>query len=130
MEKISWADLGFDAAETAALDAFRRNDNALPLADELAAWRQWVVEIERGQLLILEELESACGMRDDLEESCKALTTLVRDRVYSFLDYLDVRYRDSTVPSGPVAMPPPPGRWWWGRIPIRNAARTFLYEDN
>ncbi|WP_433161665.1 hypothetical protein [Kribbella sp. CA-247076] len=129
MEKVSWSDIGFTAGESTHLDSFRRNGDALPFAQELATWRQWVVEVERGELLTLDEFESAYSMRDDVDASFRALESSLRGRLYPVLDDLDFRYRDSTVPGSLPVAAPSNSPWWWSRVPIRNAARAFLDED-
>jgi hypothetical protein len=52
---IGWAELGFSDGEVGELASCRRSARDLSLAEELAVWRQWVVELERGEFLTAKE---------------------------------------------------------------------------
>lgn len=127
---IQWINLGFTAGEQEMLDSFQRNVDSFPFTAEMATWQQWVTEIERGELHTADELESAYAARDDVEDSCAVIDPTLRDRLYSYLDGLDSRYRNSTVSGGNFGgAVPPVGHWWRGRVPVRNRARAYLLED-
>lgn len=132
MENIVWAALEFSEDETKLLASFRRDHDSLDFSLELATWRQWVVEFERGELLSAEEVDSACSLRDELDATCLVIEDRFKDRIFKFLDDLDLRYRNSTVQIAGTRESSSRGSWWWGRIPVKNAARAYLlasYED-
>ncbi|WP_133984420.1 hypothetical protein [Kribbella voronezhensis] len=130
MEEVRWLEIGFTREEALVLAGFQRTPESWTLGVELAVWRQWVTEIERGELHTRDELESAYDVRDDIEDSCSAIASEYRERLYDYLDELDLTFRDSTVHLADSKRTEPNGRWWRGRIPVRNRARAYLFDED
>jgi hypothetical protein len=128
MRSIQWQGLGFSDVESQGLAGLRRSEASFTLSHELALWTQWVHELELGSLWTPDELESAWATREDLDESVRTIVpTEYLDRFFAYLDVLDQTFRSLTVPTaiGETSRL----SWWRGRIPIRNAQRKYLLED-
>lgn len=139
MKPIVWTELGFTDEEAAELSGLRLNSESFTLGEELAIWAQWVSELETGQLWVAEDLDAAWAAREDVESSItRLLWPEHRNRVLAFLDDLDRRFRDLTVPLPSGARLPPalarrepetPASWWHGRVPLRNAQRLYPFDE-
>lgn len=129
MTRLITADvLGFEGEEAASFEALPSREGEFSLSKNLGIWEQWVSELSRGALWVPEELESACSIRDSLDEQLAALPDSLTERVFAFVDELDQRFRDWTVTSTFNAEGRTDAHWWWGRVPIRNPQRLFLFN--
>jgi hypothetical protein len=126
MSEFSWEELECSESEAAELDSFRRSEDSLPFGVELATWRQWVRELERGEMLTLDELESAWAIRDDVDASYALLTEDLKRRVETLLDNVDLRYRNATVHCRCDLECGVMFAWWRGRVPLGNRQRMYL----
>jgi hypothetical protein len=124
---IIGADVGLFAEEASLFDSLPAKPNGFTLGKNLGLWEQWTRELQRGQEWVYEELVAACSARDDIEDTLALIPPSLHESVFLFLDDLDRVFRDWTVPSTHLADRQTDSRWWWGRIPLRNAQRRFLF---
>ena len=127
MRVITAADLGLPAEEAEVLGSLSPKRDDFPLGKILGLWEQWVRELERGELWVREELESACFARDEIENVLAVVPGRIQTAVFDFVDALDQIYREWTVSSLYLAERKTESRWWWGRVPLRNAQRRYLF---
>ena len=128
MRVVSAADVGLTGEEARLFESIPVRPGAFTLGKNLGLWERWTSELERGQRWVYEELVAACSVRDDIEDVLEILPAILSDSVFAFLDVLDARFRDWTVPSSYLADRGTDSRWWSGRIPSRNAQRRYLFS--
>ena len=119
---------GLTAEQLARLEAVPSEPGEFGLVRLLGAWKQWVLEVERGENHVPEELESLYATRDDLDSALVRTSPDDRLLVFPIVDAFDRRFRDATVANAGSTVPAnDPWSWWHGRVPIGNAARLYLY---
>ena len=127
MRSIKWDESAFASDELEVLGTFSRSSDSFTLGEEVALWQQWVLELCRGELWVVEDLESAYDARDELEKTLALVPPSLKARIYEVVDELDRTFREHTVNSG-YARTPNPSQWWRGRIPLKTSQRLFLFD--